>query len=199
MQMYKVFIYDKPVLLQLKGVNYPKTFQQISSLNVNNLLEILKNNDTEGVVIQMEDIELSWSEFKNQFKFIIAAGGVVKNEQNEILLIRRIGKWDLPKGKLEEGEDIPTCAIREVEEECNVTNLSIEKPLPSTFHCYPLKNGAWALKQTYWFEMTTDYKGKLIPQEEEGIEQVIWGNKAELNKAVKDTYASIEEIIRLYL
>jgi 8-oxo-dGTP pyrophosphatase MutT (NUDIX family) len=197
--MYKVFIYDKPVLIKLKGINTLKTFQQIYEVDVNNILNLLKNHDYEGVIIESDNPEADWLIFKKQFKFIIAAGGVVKNKKNEILLIHRIGKWDLPKGKLEEGEDIPICAIREVEEECNVTNLAINKTLPSTFHCYPLKDGRWALKETFWFEMETDYLGELIPQTEEGIDKVIWGDKEHINIAANDTYASIKEILKIYL
>ena len=109
-------------------------------------------------------------------------------------MIYRLNKWDLPKGKLEKGEDIPTCAIREVEEECNVDGLTIVKELESTYHCYFHKN-KWVLKRTYWFKMKTEYTGKLIPQTEEGIEKVTWLAKSDWDTIFDNTYNSIKEVI----
>ena len=45
-------------------------------------------------------------------KKIIAGGGIVENEERKILFQFRRGKWDLPKGKLEEGETIENCASK---------------------------------------------------------------------------------------
>jgi ADP-ribose pyrophosphatase YjhB (NUDIX family) len=50
-------------------------------------------------------------------KIVMAAGGLVENEHGEILLIYRKKHWDLPKGKLDAGETLEECAVREVEEE----------------------------------------------------------------------------------
>ncbi|TLS38734.1 NUDIX domain-containing protein [Pseudalkalibacillus caeni] len=51
-----------------------------------------------------------------------AAVGIV-NENEEILLLERrdSGKWTMPGGTLEIGEDLKTCAIREVQEELGYT------------------------------------------------------------------------------
>mgnify|MGYP001172252366 CR=1 FL=1 len=112
-----------------------------------------------------------------------------------LLFIYRLGKWDLPKGKLEKGENIKECAIREVEEECHINELKIIKELPSTYHCYPYKK-SWAFKTTFWYKMTSNYKGVLIPQTEEGIEKVEWLNKEELTKVQGNTYLSIKEVLK---
>jgi len=192
--MYKVFIYDKPVYLTSNDNFEVKNCQQLDSVNVDKILSGLKQDDVEGFVVFCKDLNKGWKKFKSKFKFVEAAGGVVYNSSDEVLLIHRLGKWDIPKGKREKNEEITECAIREVEEECNVSGLSIIKELPSTYHCYPYK-GKWALKITYWFEMETNYQGKLIPQQEEGIEKVEWRNQADFGEVVDNTYQSIIEVL----
>ena len=85
-------------------------------------------------------------------KKIIAGGGVVVNEKNQVLFIYRRKKWDLPKGKLDPGEDIKACAIREVMEETGIRNLTIGKLIIVTTHSYEEK-GLNMQKETHWFEM----------------------------------------------
>ena len=108
-----------------------------------------------------------------------------------MLFIYRFDKWDLPKGKLEKGESIQECAIREVEEECGITNLSIDKELETTYHIFK-RNEKMILKVTYWFLMRTNYSGNLTPQEEEGIDQVVFKNAHETSKALQNTYQNIK-------
>jgi len=193
--MYKVFIYDKPVYLT-SDVNYRvENCQQFTSVNVDKVIVALESEQNKAVVIYCEDEELSFQKFTKSFTLIEAAGGVVENEQNELLFIYRLGKWDLPKGKLEENETIPECAVREVEEECLIKELKITGELPDTYHCYPYK-GTWAFKTTYWFKMVSNYQGVLVPQTEEGIESVEWINKNELNKVRENTYLSIMEVLK---
>ena len=109
---------------------------------------------------------------KVSFLYIEAAGGFIERDKR-FLFIHRLGKWDLPKGKLEKKETIENAAIRECEEECAIKNLKIVKQLASTFHIYPFKTG-YVLKQTYWFYMKTNYAEKLKPQTEENIDEVKW-------------------------
>ncbi|MBL7933413.1 MAG: NUDIX domain-containing protein [Bacteroidia bacterium] len=130
---------------------------------------------------------------KNDFHYIEAAGGFIE-KQNEFLFIRRHNRWDLPKGKLEKNEGIKEAAVRECEEECGIKRLTILKELPSTFHIYPFKN-AHALKQSYWFYMTTDYSEKLVPQVEESITEVRWFSRKEIESEIlKDTYYTIRDV-----
>lgn len=145
-------------------------------------------------IITDEPFKTLFSGLKKKFSYIEAAGGFIR-KRNEFLCIHRHGRWDLPKGKLEKDESIESAAVRECEEECGVKNLAIIKPLPSTFHIYPYKNG-YALKQTYWFYMETDYSSKLVPQLEEDIDQVKWFTKNELEGIVlSDTYYTISDTI----
>ena len=135
----------------------------------------------------------NWDDFCAKYILIEAAGGLVYNSVNQVLMIFRNKKWDLPKGKIELGESIEECALREVEEECGISNLQIIGALKSTYHIYKL-NGRSILKRTYWFKMNTNYSNKLIPQIEEGITKVEWVNKEDISKKIENTYMNIKDI-----
>ena len=131
------------------------------------------------------------------YSLIEASGGVVRNEENKMLWIYRLGKWDLPKGKLEKNESFKVAAIREVEEECNV-QAKLEFKLCTTYHTYTHKNQR-VLKRTKWYMMHTNQRHKLIPQKEENIEKVEWFNPSEMNKtALSSTYSSIRYVIQRF-
>ncbi len=135
----------------------------------------------------------NWEKFCSNYILIKAAGGLVYNQENKLLMIFRNGKWDLPKGKLEEAEDIKNCAKREVEEECGVSGLKVVKQLSDTYHTYKL-NDEEILKRTFWFEMKTNYVGELIPQKEEGIIKVEWVKKEEIAIKLQNSYGNIKEL-----
>ena len=119
---------------------------------------------------------------------------MVYNEEGKVLLIKRHGKWDLPKGKKEKGENIATCALREVEEETGVKKLLIQRFRTITYHLFK-RDGHYFLKETYWYDMTTTYKKKLVPQTEEGIEKVCWKDEAEAKELVKNSYKNIQLVL----
>jgi 8-oxo-dGTP pyrophosphatase MutT (NUDIX family) len=147
---------------------------------INNSLEIITEN---------------WESFCANYILIEAAGGLVYNDKNQLLMIFRNGKWDLPKGKLEVGENIEQCAIREVEEECGVSGLTITQQLQKTYHTYEI-NEQQILKCTYWFEMKSSFKGNLVPQTEEGITAVVWINKADIAKKLENSFGNIVELFK---
>ncbi len=130
-------------------------------------------------------------------KEIIAAGGLVYNEQGHLLLIFRRGKWDLPKGKADEGETIEATAIREVMEETGLQELELIKSLGITLHSYFDK---WlqtdVIKKTHWFVMKANSAQPLIPQTEEDIEQIIWADAAIISSCMENSYKNIVEIIK---
>jgi len=140
-----------------------------------------------------EIITENWESFCATYKLIKAAGGLVYNDTNQLLMIFRDGKWDLPKGKLEVGENIKQCAIREVKEECGVSGLIITQQLQETYHTYEI-NGQKILKRTYWFEMQSSFKGNLVPQTKEGITAVVWVNEEGIAKKLEDSYGNIKEL-----
>ena len=108
---------------------------------------------------------------KEKIPVVKAGGGLVYNKKGEVLFIFRNGKWDLPKGGIEKGEGIEEAAIREVEEETGVKKLKVVQKLQKTYHVFK-RNGSYKLKITHWYEMKTDYTGKLQGQENEGIEKI---------------------------
>ncbi len=192
--MYKVFIKDKPLILSsdLK----PRQESDQANLNEKNL----SITEVEDLLEREEELHISGDpnlllhSLFSGYKWIVAAGGVVRNQDNKILFIERNGLWDLPKGKLEKGESVELCAVREVEEECGISGLEIVSELSSTFHTYEHK-GKQVLKRTYWYEMKTEFSGQLIPQEEEGITKVEWLGIDELDKVRNNTFKSILELL----
>ena len=129
---------------------------------------------------------------------VTAAGGWVENSFGEVLWIHRLSQWDLPKGKLESGEAIDECAVREVEEECGIDGITLGPKLCETLHSYEMKGVAY-VKTTHWFRMKVDGRPELTPQTEEGIEDVRWMAEAEWREAAKETYATIQEVMRTAL
>lgn len=167
----------------------------------NNLLNIILGDDNQSdVVIYHEDVNELKTIFFASFKLIDAAGGVVINPGQEVLMIFRRGNWDLPKGKLDPGETLEQCALREVEEETGIRDVAILRPVTydglsqeATFHVYSEK-GSWILKASYWYLMETAYDGVPVPQTSEDIEIVKWVNPASL-PGLSPMYASIREVL----
>lgn len=131
-------------------------------------------------------------------KKIIAAGGLVFNDAQQLLMIFRRGKWDLPKGKLEEDETLETCAVREVKEETGISEIKLESFLGITLHEYfDTYEKAEVLKETHWFVMNTN-DHKLTPQTEEDIEKIEWVEPERLPYYFSESYKNIIEIIGSY-
>jgi len=139
----------------------------------------------------------AWSAFKEEHKFVQAAGGMVSDEQGRLLVIRRLGVWDLPKGKVEKNEDIESAAVREVQEECGLVDIRLVAPLTSTWHTYERK-GKQHLKRTDWFLMEASSTEKLTAQTEEDIEEVRWMDRTELQAMKADTYPSLLPVIKAW-
>ncbi len=192
MQMYKVFVNDCPIILtennNISTIYKKETFK---SFNIKGIVADLFQNKLSGICIICSDLEEAWKQFQSHFKIQKAAGGKVLNFKNEVLFIYRFDKWDLPKGKLEKGESVEDCAVRETEEECGVTNLTIKKSLQTTYHIFERKEKT-ILKITYWFLMKTDFSGILIPQAEEAIKEAVFKNKVETKEALANTYENIK-------
>ncbi|MBC7747240.1 MAG: NUDIX domain-containing protein, partial [Methylotenera sp.] len=120
-----------------------------------------------------------------------AGGGLVYNKKGEVLFIFRNGKWDLPKGGIEKGEEIEDTAMREVEEETGVNGLTISHKLQKTYHVFR-RNGKYKLKITHWFEMQSDFEGTPQGQLDEGIDKVAWMNPEQIKEALKNSYENIK-------
>lgn len=127
-------------------------------------------------------------------KLVKAAGGLVLNQREELLLIYRRGHWDLPKGKLDEGESIEECALREVKEETGLENISAGKHIGTTVHNYH-ELGDQIRKETSWYMMYATGEQETIPQIEEDITEVRWVKRGDLAQYLENTYENIRQII----
>lgn len=130
-------------------------------------------------------------------KKILAAGGIIWNECNEMLFIYRRSKWDLPKGHVEKNETFEACALREVREETGLRNVTLIRFIGTTqheYHDYKLSENV--LKETHWFDMKADKNEPLHPQEEESIEWIKWVPKDEVKKYLYNSHSNIEEIVQ---
>jgi hypothetical protein len=200
LQNYAKLFIHRSVLVPVPGPAAPEFINRMSTIKEVKrwVKELYKMTD--GVTVEIGIEHPFWSFFMIFHHHVVAAGGWVRNESGELLVIERNGKLDMPKGKLESKENVEDCAVREVEEECRVKRCRITGPYVRTYHCYPDK-GEFALKTTYWFPMYTDYSKKLKPQIEEGITAVYWANQATVAQRLKEipSYNSLEEVFNAFL
>jgi len=195
--MYKVFVNEKPIIItssSQKENNFPVYI--LKNIVLDEIIHKLKNEIIDGVYLYTPDLESGWNYFLTQIKVVPAAGGLVKNNKNDILFIYRNNIWDLPKGRIEKNESIETAAIREVEEECSIFNLTIEKQLITTYHIYFQNKNK--LKLTYWFLMNSNYNKPLIPQIEEDITKVEFIKEKSIDTILKESYANIRLVYDYY-
>jgi 8-oxo-dGTP pyrophosphatase MutT (NUDIX family) len=133
---------------------------------------------------------------KNDTTVLIrAGGGLVENEKSEVLFMFRRGKWDLPKGKLDPGETLEDCAIREVREETGIKKIKIIRFLITTEHLY-YERDQLIRKESHWWLMKGDSREKLIPQKEEDISELRWVGKVDLNDILSNTYPAIIDVLK---
>ncbi|MEG2078729.1 ADP-ribose pyrophosphatase YjhB, NUDIX family [Chryseobacterium piscicola] len=194
--MYKVFVNEKKLLLSKNPENLEKTVGYENPTTLEIALDLLQNTSTSELNVHGENLERIWEEFNLLFRKIEAAGGIVNNASQEILFIKRLGKWDLPKGKMEKGESREESAIREIEEETGLTNVVLKDFINTTYHIYIERNGDRVLKYTHWFEMFFDGEDTSKPQTEEGITEVAWKNCAQITAEVfPNTFKNIKLIL----
>lgn len=195
--MYKVFVNDKPIIITSSSKN-EKSFPiySFSEINFKDILQKLQETSTLGIVLITANLELDWQSFIKNLNIIPAAGGLVLNDEKSVLFIYRNEVWDLPKGGIEKGESKKIAALREVEEECGITNLTILKQLPTTYHIYDYEG--LNLKQTFWFLMHSNHNSTLTPQLEEGITKVAFLNSEEIKNALSNTYTNIKLVYDAY-
>lgn len=199
--MKKIYVNDK--CLQLTDYNTRvKTSPHIISTSyaghqsiVHILSTLNQSKQYKSAEIFHPNLDELWDDFQAYFEPINAAGGVVLDEHHRLLVIYRHGKWDLPKGKVENNESYEHAAIREVQEECGLAQCSIIKPLSSTYHTY-LLNKVQVLKRTLWYTMRSSSAQELTPQTEEGITQLKWIQRSELPEVYKNTFASIADLLK---
>lgn len=172
--------------------------KNVDFLHIDRLLELHEttNYDLLNMAVLLTDEYKSVRAYlKSKFKVIEAGGGLVL-KQDKILMIYRLGKWDLPKGKADKGEDLGDAAVREVQEECGVI-AELNKRLCVTWHNYRV-NGSRVLKKSVWYQMRCLNDDNLSPQIEEDITEIRWVSLAEAQELLKNSYPSIKEVIKMY-
>jgi 8-oxo-dGTP pyrophosphatase MutT (NUDIX family) len=200
-QIYKVFKESKPFILHniplyhsnndnyiYVKIEFPEDFTTI-------LDSFWEFNGINGISCYCQQPDSIFKQFKSNFKFVKAAGGIVNNLKNEILVIKRNGFLDLPKGHIDKNETAQHAALREVAEECGISKHSISNNKSEmTYHIYKEDNEK-VLKETQWFKMQSTGYEPLIPQKEEGIEDVFWMSENEVKQNIKLFYPSLFDLL----
>lgn len=191
-----VFICDKITPAIEKYRHHPDTvfIDEMTNPAINALLHEIAKPGFHAGILFTANIEQSKKLFWKHFTIIQAAGGLIENEKKEILMIFRRGKWDLPKGKLDKGETLEQCAVREVKEETGLKNVQLKKFILTTFHTYN-EFGRHILKESHWYRMKAASSQPLKPQTEEDIQQIAWVQPAALSEKLKNSFPSINDVI----
>jgi len=201
--MYKIYINDTPLILAKADEIAEKTTASDRELVTRyagkpkflfNYIDMLeKGRRFDAVTLYFDDVEQLFADFASHFTIIEAAGGLVFNAKNELLLIFRRGVWDLPKGKIDAGESKEDAAAREVQEETGLQNLTLGDLRDTMYHTYR-EGKQRILKRTYWFEMRTG-DTELTPQAEEDIERAEWWQLEAFLASDLPVYASIRDLL----
>lgn len=187
----KIFFTDKALILTDTPVEVEGAVRLPSSeLSKANVLKIFET--TNSIIVCDEAIEAVKERFFGEFKYVLAAGGVVHNERGESLMIYRNHRWDLPKGHVDGEESDEECAVREIAEETGVKGAKIVRFLCNTLHSFDVY-GVWEIKRTAWYELEADTT-ETKPQAEEGISCAKWCSEEEVAENLKATYPTIREV-----
>ena len=199
----KIFFEDKPVFLCdeitpsiHKYMHHPDAIfiDEITTPAINSLLHEIVKPEFHAGILWNDNIEKLKKGFYKHFTPVQAAGGVVKNELDEILFIFKKGKWDLPKGKNDGSEIAKECALREVKEETGLVKVKAGKNICTTYHTYH-EFGKHILKETEWFSMKATSQQNLVPQQEEGIQKIEWVNELNIPDKLKKSFPLIADVL----
>ena len=199
----KIYFNDKPLFLcdQLNDeINAyahhddAVLIDEFSPPAVNSMIHEMRQEKVHAGIFVHKDLATLKKAFWKKFLFIQAGGGLVKNEKDQFLFMLRRGKWDLPKGKLDKGETLEQCAIREVGEETGLLTIRLDGPLLITYHTYD-ENGKHILKETHWYRMTAAPGQSFTPQQEEQITELRWVAAGEMTTLLRNTFPSILDVL----
>ncbi|MBL0232866.1 MAG: NUDIX domain-containing protein [Chitinophagaceae bacterium] len=168
---------------------------ELDTHSVNAMIHEMQQQKIHAGVFFHPDLEELRKAFYKKFTIVLAAGGLVMNEKKELLLIFRRGKWDLPKGKLDKGEKMESCAVREVEEETGLKNISLIQPLQISYHTYH-EGTKFILKESHWYSMEVNGQQELIPQAEEDIHEAKWVKPSQLKHYFDKSFPSVVDVLR---
>ncbi len=204
-QNYKIFVNDFLVYLRqgipsLKEIDESYPLQSVFMLSepipseIDYLAEVFETQDAvQNYIFPMDDPDIFFQHLKESYKYIEAAGAVVRNENNELLMIKRRGVWDLPKGKIETKEKPEDAAIRELKEETGLGEVELNDFLADTYHLFTISEKIH-MKRTQWFNMSAKSAQDLKPEEGEGIVEVKWIPEEEISTYLENSYRSLREL-----
>lgn len=200
----KIFFGNKPLFLcdaitsEIAPLFHTDNTLYIDKLDhhsIKRMVQAIQQHSVHNGIILHSNLDELKEVFFAHFENITAGGGLVQNEKQEVLLIHRRGKWDLPKGKLDKGETIEACAIREVEEETGLKNITLQAPLMITYHTY-FEGDRHILKASHWYHMQVSGHQHLIPQTEEDILAIKWVMKTALAPYIADSFPSVADLLQ---
>jgi 8-oxo-dGTP pyrophosphatase MutT (NUDIX family) len=198
-QIYRIYVNEAALIITENLHGQSGDFQLIDKQGFDfpDFYNRLKNErSSASFVLVTENPKELFKEIKKQLVLIGAAGGLVKNEENKYLFIFRRGKWDLPKGKIDEGEETQEAAVREVEEECGIKIDEVLGKALNTYHVYE-QDGDLILKKTSWYKMRAENQGNLVPQLEEDITEARWLSPADFEMVKQNTFPLILDVMDL--
>lgn len=201
MQMYKIFCDQRCLYLcteadeQLlnQGV---KVYDFYAHFDIKHIIPDWLNGQINSDIMVLHHLSPFefFGTFYSKLRKVYAAGGILRNPDAAVLFIYRNNFWDLPKGHADFGETPQETALREVQEETELTGIEIIGQLPESWHCYRM-NGIWHMKCTYWFEMAVNTVKKPIPQIDEGILLAEWVMPDKMPAILNQCYRSVRETL----
>jgi 8-oxo-dGTP pyrophosphatase MutT (NUDIX family) len=196
-----IYLNERPLVICATPQNIPPALEDApmytapDPVTIQEILQKLENDTLPAAIFIQADVAHLFKLVQKNFTTLVAAGGLITNPDGEILLMFRRGKWDLPKGKQDDGESLETCAVREVAEETGLHHITLEHKITETFHYYPMK-GKKVLKHTYWYKMAFTGTELTIPQIEEDIMDIQWVKPENVAKYLKFSYQNIIDVFK---
>jgi 8-oxo-dGTP pyrophosphatase MutT (NUDIX family) len=199
----KIYFNDKPLFLcdemtvEIRKYAHHDDailIDEFSHPAVNSMIHEMRRESVHAGIFIHSDLATLRKAFWKKFMLVKAAGGLVQDPGGRYLFMLRRGKWDLPKGKLDPGETLEQCAIREVREETGLSQVKLDGPLLVTYHTYD-ESGHHILKETHWFRMSILSDQPIVPQQEEQITELRWVDENGVGSLLRRTFPSIIDVL----